>query len=291
MRGPCGTVEVMVDDATLRFIPPNPPLMAPLEILCASDLTPASDVALHYAVMLAGKLGAPVTHLHILGKDDRGPGARAALETVMAERRKRFNDGEVAGTSLLLEGDVIKGIAEETAKRKGFLVAGTHGAKGLRQSLFGADMLKLVKRSALPAVVVQKESTVSAPERIVMPVAPHADIDRLVDAVCLLARTFGSEVHLYQLARLNDEPSPELLANKARTVERLGKEGIKCMQPVEPSATFSIGFAQATIDYAERIGAGLIAVMAKASDEFHYLADTDKERMLTNTARIPVLYA
>ncbi|HNR56109.1 MAG TPA: hypothetical protein PKJ19_13145, partial [Flavobacteriales bacterium] len=59
----------------------------------------------------------------------------------------------------------------------------------------------------------------------------------------------------------------------------------------EPSTSFSIGFAQATIDYAEKVGAGALAIMAHASDEYRYIADAEKERMLTNTPRIPVLCA
>jgi hypothetical protein len=54
---------------------------------------------------------------------------------------------------------------------------------------------------------------------------------------------------------------------------------------------FSVGFAEPTIRYAQRIDAGCIAIMAHASDELRYLADAEKERMLTNEPGIPVLSA
>jgi hypothetical protein len=54
---------------------------------------------------------------------------------------------------------------------------------------------------------------------------------------------------------------------------------------------FSMGFAEQTIRYAQEIGAGCIAIMAKASAEYSYIADAEKERMLANEARVPVLCA
>jgi hypothetical protein len=125
--------------------------------------------------------------------------------------------------------------------------------------------------------------------RIVMPVAGHSDISHMLDAVCMLARLYASEVHVYQLIRPNEQPSEELLSNKLVMLERLQREGIRHVEVNEPSTLFSIGFAEPTIRYAEKIGAGCIAIMSHASDEYRYMADAEKERMLTNSANIPVL--
>lgn len=264
--------------------------MAERKILCITDLTPASDTALHHAALVARRLDWRITHLHVLPRNERGADTRTALHAAMLEQLDRCNARDI-GHPRLVEDEVIPGIQAATAQHSGLLVAGTHGPQGLRQSLFGADMIKVVRRSAMPAIVVQ-EGAVAAPlQRIVLPVAAHPDIDRLVDAVCLLAHAFGSEVHLYQLARPNEQPSGELLANKERVIDRLEDEGIRWIHPVEPGSVFSIGFAGPTIRYAERVQAGLIAVMADASDEYRYMADAEKERLLTNPAKIPVLYA
>jgi len=88
-----------------------------------------------------------------------------------------------------------------------------------------------------------------------------------------------------------EEPSEELLANKAKMLERIQAEGLRFVEVNEPSTAFSIGFADATIRYAERVGAGAIAIMAHASDEYRYIADAEKERLLANAPCIPVLCA
>ena len=124
-----------------------------------------------------------------------------------------------------------------------------------------------------------------------LPVAGHADIDRLLSTVCFLARTYAAEVHVYQLMRPNESPSDMLLANKSTMLERLRQEGVQHVEVNDPSKMFSIGFAEPTIQYADRIGANCIAIMGKASDEYRYMADAEKERILANEAHIPVLCA
>ena len=52
----------------------------------------------------------------------------------------------------------IEQIIAESQKGHALMVVGTHGPKGLRQSLLGADILKLVRHVHIPSLVVQAES-------------------------------------------------------------------------------------------------------------------------------------
>ncbi len=259
------------------------------DILCATDLTPTSDQAVRAAVLVAGRLNTQITMLHVLMKQERSSeGKDHVLEMMRAQAAKA--DGTDRMAFKLLDGDFMKRIAEETANDHSLMVLGTHGPRGIRQTLFGADILKLVRHSAIPSLVVQEGTdTQHLLERIVFPVAAHADIDRLVDLVCALAKAFASEVHLYQLMRPMEEPSEELMANKLKMLDRFQQEGLRFVEVNEPSTAFSIGFAEPTIRYAQRIGAGCIAIMSSASDEYRYIADAEKERLLANDANIPVL--
>lgn len=259
------------------------------DILCATDLTPASDQAVRAAVLVAGRLNVQITLLHVLMKQERtSEGKDLVLGAMQAQAAQAEGTDRI--TLKLLDGDFMKRIAEETENDHSLMVLGTHGPRGLRQTLFGADILKLVRHSAIPSLVVQEGSaTEHLLQRIVLPMAAHSDIDRLLDPVCALAKAFASEVHLYQLLRPMEEPSEELLANKLKMLLRMQHEGIRYIEVHEPSTAFSIGFAEPTIRYAQRIGAGCIAIMARASDEFRYIADAEKERLLANDANIPVL--
>jgi nucleotide-binding universal stress UspA family protein len=259
------------------------------DILCATDLTPASEKALHAASVIATRLAAGVTLLHVLDRQEKDHHDRVVEQMDGQVTRVAANDRV---THKLLTGDFMKRIVEETAQAHSLLVLCTHGPHGLRQHLFGADILKLVRHAATPSLVVQEGVAINGLlQRIVLPVAAHADIDKLLDMVVTLATAFAADVHVYQLIRPGETASPELLANKQRMIERLRAEGLRHEEVNEPSSLFSIGFAEPTIRYAQRVGAGAIAIMAHASDEYRYIADAEKERLLVNDARIPILCA
>ncbi len=257
-------------------------------LLCTHDLTDVSNAALRFAMPLADRAGMSMTVLHVVP-----PGTPEKEHSALRSRLERVVDEAGGSESVkvkLVEGRYLDVIADESGNGYELAVIGTHGPHGLRQNLFGADILKLVRSMHAPAMVVQEGLDLNARlDRIVLPVAAHANITELLDTVCQLAKLHGSEVHIYQLMRPNEAPSAELLNNKLVMLERFEQEGIPCVQANEPSSTFSVGFASPTAQYAKRIHAGCIAIMAHASDEYRYIADAEKERMLTNEARIPVL--
>jgi nucleotide-binding universal stress UspA family protein len=259
------------------------------DLLCATDLTLAADQAVRSAVVIAERIGKQVTLLHVLNKEERSEeGQEAVMEAMRAQALKGGGNDRI--TYKLLDGDFMKRIAEETHQGHSLLVLGTHGPRGLRQTLFGADILKLVRHSAIPSLVVQEGTrTEGLLKHIVLPVAAHKDIERLLELVCVLAKAFASDVHVFQLQRPNEDPSEELLANKLKMLNYLEARGVPYHEVNEPSTSFSIGFAGSTIAYAQRIGSGCIAMMAKASDEYRYIADAEKERLLVNDALIPIL--
>lgn len=260
------------------------------DILCPTDLSETSSKGVHYADLIASRFGSSVSLLHVIGKKELTADGRSKAKDRMEQQRLHITKSPAVVH--VREGDFISEITEESRKGHGLMVCATHGLRGLRQSLFGADILKLVRNVGIPSLVVQAQS----PEAndfpvIVMPVAAHPSIDHLLAAVTMLAKTFGSTVHIYQLIRPGESPSHELLANKARMVEWLKKEGIATLTVEEPSTSFSVGFSWPTIEYAKRVGAGCIAIMSVASDEYRYIADAEKERLLTNEVGIPVLCA
>lgn len=260
------------------------------DILCPTDLSETASKGVHYADLIAGQLGSSVSLLHVIGKKEVTDEGRVKAKERMEQQRSTITKSP--SVAHFREGDFISQIAEESRKGHGLMVCATHGLRGLRQSLFGADILKLVRQVDIPSLVVQAKS----PEQnafgvIVMPVAAHSGIENLIKAVTMLAHAFGSTVHIYQLIRPGESPSHDLLVNKVRMVEMLEKEGIATKIVEEPSTSFSVGFSWPTLEYAERVGAGCIAIMSVASDEYRYIADAEKERLLTNDPGIPVLCA
>jgi nucleotide-binding universal stress UspA family protein len=261
------------------------------DILCPTDFTAAAASAQRYATAIASRSNSSITLLHVLDKHHHESDALAQASSRMGSVADQLID-QVKVNEVFREGDPLKQIIAEAQKGHALMVVGTHGPKGLRQSLLGADILKLVRHVAIPSLVVQAESPAEMRmDHLLLPVAGHENISGLLNAVCMLAKQFNSKVHVFQVMRPGEQPSDQLLANKAAMLDRLRAEGIPYAEDNVPSTVFSMGFAEQTIRYAKEIGAGVIAVMAQASAEYSYMADAEKERLLVNDARVPVLCA
>lgn len=257
-------------------------------ILCPTDLSSTGDHAIDTATALASSTGAALDLLHVVRNVDERSEAMTDLGQIAAMVRSKgiTCDGHVR------EGDIFHAIPT-AVQEVGYdmMVLGTHGLRNLKQKLMGSDVLKLARKVKVPSIVVQEKASPNGMERIVMPVAGHKDVKGLLDAVCAVAKTLGSEVHVFQAMRPMDQPSAQLLDNKRDMLYRLQSEGIKYVEANVPPETFSVGYAQHIIGYAKKVGSGLIAVIADASPDMTHIADAEKERLLFNDAHIPVLCA
>ncbi|HEX2618447.1 MAG TPA: universal stress protein, partial [Flavobacteriales bacterium] len=116
------------------------------DILCPTDFTAAADAALAHATDIAARTGGSITLLHVLDKHHRTGDplstASALMDLSAREAMQRVQVNEV-----FREGDPLKQIISESQRGHALMVAGTHGAHGLRQSLLGADILKLVRHA------------------------------------------------------------------------------------------------------------------------------------------------
>ena len=114
---------------------------SPFKIIVPVDFTEASDTAVAQASLLNETLHVNLELLHIV-HDEEHSKADFLLEKIAESLSEK---GIVAYPRVVI-GDVIPAI-NETAKEGNFdlMVIGTHGARGIRQNLFGADILKLLK--------------------------------------------------------------------------------------------------------------------------------------------------
>ena len=262
-----------------------------MKILCPTDLTLATDIALSHAGNIAQRGKGEVTLFHVLtkeeikNKDIGNPGPHAKTLDQLSKQGIKVNRVD-------REGSPLKEIVTEAKNGHALMVAGTHGVQGLRQEWLGSDMLKLVRGVPIPTLVVQMYTArTEKMGRILMPVAGHADITPLLDAVCLLAKMDGAEVDVYQQLQEGSTTSNTLLANKRKMLDRLAKEGIKHQEVHEPVEKFYEGFAVRTIRYAHKVGASCIAIMARSSGEHTKIADKEKQELLVNAKGIPILCA
>ncbi len=146
---------------------PRPELQ---RILVAVDFSDDSKIALEYAGVLAGRLGASLSVVHVVEPDLGTPNFEAPPVAVKATDSERLAEAKLdlsaLGESMLgicrvVETSVRSGIAffeiAEAAKSLGadFIVLGAHGLAGSSPSLLGSTVEKVVRHAPCPVLVVR----------------------------------------------------------------------------------------------------------------------------------------
>jgi nucleotide-binding universal stress UspA family protein len=260
------------------------------KILVPVDFTTLSEKVIEQAALLSNKSGAAMVLLHIAEKQSELAALGIKINDKAVETAAKFNitcEGKVRA------GSIYKDIQAEAEDDDYILIViGTHGVKGLKQKLLGSDILKVITKIPVPVLVVQSTSIYRTKfDKIVLPVATHIAYENILKAVVMIGKLFDPEVHIYSIERPGFEWPEMLKKNLEKTRAIFEENGIKHIRVNEKQTVLSIGFAFQTMQYAQKTGADMIAMMSVSSEEYHYFAQQDKENLLTNEYGIPVLCA
>jgi nucleotide-binding universal stress UspA family protein len=259
------------------------------KIIIPTDLTPAANQAIRQASAIAGKTGSSLTLLHIL---DHKHGTAGDVNRSLQDQAGKIRESAGQGCEVLLkEGSIFDAIPETVCEKDyDLMVIGTHGLKGIRQSLFGANILKLVLKIPIPVLVVQEQSPLKESfNKVILPVSSHSTFQSAVDAIAMFAGIYNLEVHLYSIHKPGFPWSDQLLKNIEDATGQFEAKGIRMIRVKEEQKVFSQGYARQTLKYANSAGADAIWMISVPSKEEYYQAPTYKEAILLNEFRIPVL--
>jgi nucleotide-binding universal stress UspA family protein len=149
-------------------------VMAAPRFLVPLDFSESANLALDYAITLAGKLGARLTLLHViqslpLGGVDMGVTVPLAyLQDLEAEIRRSLASCLERVTAAGLEGDMVMvhGVPFheiiEMAKTQqiDLIVMGTHSRTGLQHMLLGSVAEKVVRLAPCPVLVARQPTII-----------------------------------------------------------------------------------------------------------------------------------
>jgi nucleotide-binding universal stress UspA family protein len=258
----------------------------PFKIIVPVDFTEASDTAVAQASLLNETLHVNIELLHIVNSNEH-----SKEEFLLDKIAEALSEKGIVAFPKIIKGSVLSAINDYAKEGKfDLMIVGTHGVRGIRQNLFGADILRLLKGNPCPSIVVQKTSKpVNHFNKILLPVGSHDEFLGLARAVAQIAKASKARVIIYSINRPMEETSEELNINKQNAKQLFLDEGIMVSEVSEPSSVVSFGFAKQTILYAEHNDVDMIAIMAHASSEHSYFANADKERMLMNEKGIAIL--
>ena len=266
-------------------------------ILVPTDLTQTADRALEQAIVVARATGAAIDLMHVA--DDRTEGrlheaglpTDGLLDAMTAKAAAVRLETGIECVQIVRQGTIFTAIPEVASEgAHQMMVAGTHGVQGIRQHLFGADMLRILRQLPIPALVIQQGCQVRhAFGRLLLPVGSHASYQNLVHATAALAKAFGAEVLIYSVDRPALPLSESMMTNTRTAMAHFQGEGVVFRTVTEKPTVFSIGYAKQTLQYAADVKADAICIMSVSSEEHAFLAEPDKERIINNEQGIPVL--
>ncbi len=252
------------------------------------DFTETSKVATAYACQLAKGEGAKVNLLHITSHSDE---SASQLEEKLLDFTGIKNMGVDYEVSVG-DGDYMIQVPKLLQlSDSDFVVIGTHGQKGIFQTLFGANVIKLIQSLKISALVVQDNSPMPEGgfEKILFPMAPHSNFQVKIDQTAHWAKKMDSSVEVFCLFKEDGTLHEGLAKNLEQTKKSFTDEGVKFNLILRDSKVYSIGYAREVLDEAKNIGADLISIMSQTSEENRYFGNVDKTNMVLNPMGIPVL--
>lgn len=262
-------------------------------VLVPTDFSETCQNAIDHGVELAEFLDYKLLILHVINRDSKSQLKKDNLDiSAIAEKLNDIaNDirenSRITVETLTRDGsifDEIHGTVADTGAK--IMVMATHGKKGM-QHLMGSHALKVVTKSPVPTVVVQKRAFAHGYKKIVFPINSFTEARQQVQWAMHMAKTFGSVIHIFR--EPNTDPG---LAGKIHVVTAQIEEAFKKndINYVIDDADKSGSFAKQLISYAAAEHADLIMIMTDAdifSPDFN--AGAWDEKMMFNEAQIPVM--
>ena len=256
------------------------------KIVVPWDFTEVAENALAHAVKIAKAINNSLVLLHIVKAESDIDEAMQKLQPIAAENEKKTS---LKIEAVVLAGSIFTTIGEYTKDRDdiNLVIMGTHGMKGM-QKLTGSWALKVIVSSYVPFVVVQDPPQENSSfDKIVFPVDfKNENRAKLVWAI-YFGKIFKSKIYFIKQAVKDSALVKKVNTNLSFAKKYLTKYEVE----YEMADTAEGGnFAQQTIDYAQKIDAGLMMIMTtKDIGTLDYVLGASEQYIIANTARIPVM--
>ncbi|HNW90022.1 MAG TPA: universal stress protein [Bacteroidales bacterium] len=262
-------------------------------ILVPTDFSEVCDNAITYGAKLAKLLGFNLALLHIidkktkaeLKKENQGIMEVAVKLDKIAKTVAKKHGIEVSAISE--EGDIFTDIGKTAARIKASLmILGTHGKVGLKQKFGMSFAKKVIATVPVPAIVVHNTTNLDKGFKdIIFPVSTTAEVRQKVRWAILIAKTFKSKIHLFQLNQSGEE-NKKIMQNYIKQITKeFDKEDIKYDLVL---ADKKISYAKQVQDYSYEVKAALITIMI-TTDALNFKYGPYDEKMMFNPYEIPVM--
>ena len=262
-------------------------------VLIPTDFSEVCQNAIDHGIEIAEFLNYKVCLLHVINKETKhqlkkeNKGIDSIEDKLKEICSSITKKSKVEADFLIRKGSVFSEIHNITSEIKANLVVlGTHGKTGL-QYLFGSSALKVVTKSPVPVIVVQKRSFNEGYKKIVFPITDFTEDRQKVMMAIYIAKKFDSTIQIFKIHQTDPGISTKIEISTNQIEEAFKKYNIP--YTVETSKKHQ-HFAKQVIDYSIAQNADLIMIMTEPdmySPDFN-IKHWD-EKFMFNESQIPVM--
>ncbi len=262
-------------------------------VLATTDFTEISNFAVDNAVAMAKILNGKVLLLHIIDKYTRKMLRREkkpesfVTEKLESQRREIKEKHGIESIVEVKKGNIFKVIANVATQYDALLhFLGTHGKKGI-QWIVGSFALKVVKKSPVPVVVIQKPAGNIDYKKIIYPLDLQPGSKQKVKWAKIMHQAAGSHIDIF-IDNYGDESTDrKLKADLKQLTEIMEHHNIPYTTSYsEPKGSFGLQ----VVAYAKEQNADAIMITSDPDKLTCNPFNKEEERVLYNKEKIPVMF-
>ncbi len=262
-------------------------------VLASTDFTEVSDYAIDNAVAMAKILNGKVLLLHIIDKYTRRMLKREKKpESYIKEKLegigKEIKEKQGIETIVVVEKGKIFHVMADVAKRYDALLhfLGTHGKKGI-QWIIGSFALKVVKKSPVPVVVIQKPAGNNKYKNIIFPLDIQRGSKQKVKWAKIIHKAAGSTFDIFVDNYDDESTDRKISADLKQVTDIMEHHNI----PFTTSLSAPKGsFGLQVVDHAREQHADAIMITSDPDKLTCNPFNKEEERVLYNKEKIPVMF-
>ena len=235
------------------------------KIIVGIDFSQGSDCAIDLAIDLANKWENQVKLVYVMStKYDSALMSDTEIDKKIAEVVSR-HEGKLKHGKLECikrHGRVYRELNAVAEEEKAWLiVVGSHGTSGYERNWIGKNAYRTITEATLPVLTIRENFNFNkALEKIVLPLDSSMETRQKVTQAIKFARAFNSEVYVLGLYSSGVADVRNIVDKYVDQTEKvLISNGIRCS--VSRMETENV--TQTTLEFAEKISADLIMIMAE----------------------------
>jgi nucleotide-binding universal stress UspA family protein len=206
------------------------------------------------------------------------------LDKLANEIKKKYG---VKVSSLVSDGTIASEIvAIGKDSKAGIVVMGTHGKDSQNDFFMGSNAYRVLTRSKVPVMTVQKGAEKSGFSKIILPIDMSAHSRQKVDSAIYLAEKFGAKIHVVGLLHADEKNDHYTLEVVMKQISKLAADKkVKMSSEIKESSNH----ARETLASAKKEKGDLIIAMTDQEAEFSRIILGTYIHQLINESKIPVL--